>query len=81
MRQDQGEGDHRSRPKPPGSKAIEYVTEMKADFQPIDALTGMLDEMIEWIQEVQIQAQSSQRFGNLAFRTYMKLVDEVNLLL
>lgn len=38
----------------------------------------MLEEMMEWVKEVPIQPQSNQRFGNLAFRLYIKLVEEVS---
>ena len=37
----------------------------------------MLNSMISWVEEVPPLAQSNQRFGNLAFRTYYKLVEEV----
>jgi serine/threonine-protein phosphatase 2A activator len=37
----------------------------------------MLDKMIAWIDEVPPQPQSNQRFGNLAFRAYAKLIEEV----
>lgn len=39
---------------------------------------GMLDALMDWIAEVPPQPQSSQRFGNLAFRTYIALVEEVS---
>jgi hypothetical protein len=41
---------------------------------------AMLEEMMEWVKEVPIQPQSNQRFGNLAFRSYIKLVEEVSLI-
>lgn len=39
---------------------------------------GMLDALMSWIEEVPPQPQSSQRFGNLAFRTYISLVEQVS---
>jgi serine/threonine-protein phosphatase 2A activator len=38
----------------------------------------MLDEMIKWVDEAPALAQSNQRFGNLAFRTYYKLIEKVS---
>lgn len=37
----------------------------------------LLEAMMEWVEEVPLQPQSNQRFGNLAFREYYKLVEEV----
>ncbi|WWD08946.1 hypothetical protein V865_007061 [Kwoniella europaea PYCC6329] len=42
----------------------------------IKTLMDMLNRMMDWIDEVPNQPQSNQRFGNLAFRTYIKLVEE-----
>ncbi|OCF41654.1 serine/threonine-protein phosphatase 2A activator 1 [Kwoniella heveanensis CBS 569] len=39
-------------------------------------LLDTLDKMSQWVEEVPPQPQSNQRFGNLAFRTYIKLVEE-----
>lgn len=44
-------------------------------------MVEMLQTMISWIDEVPLQEQSSQRFGNLAFRTYIQLVEQVSLAL
>ncbi|WVR03592.1 hypothetical protein IAU60_000584 [Kwoniella sp. DSM 27419] len=53
---------------------------VRGDYQGssegIRTLLGMLDRMSEWVEEVPPQPQSNQRFGNLAFRTYIKLVEE-----
>ena len=38
----------------------------------------MLEQLKSWIPEVPLQPASGQRFGNLAFREYIKLVDMVN---
>lgn len=38
----------------------------------------MLDALMSWIEEAPPQPQSSQRFGNLAFRTYISLVEQVS---
>lgn len=38
---------------------------------------GMLDNMTDWVKEAPPQSQSNQRFGNLAFREYIRLVNEV----
>lgn len=38
----------------------------------------MLDNLIAWIEEVPPQPQKVQRFGNLAFREYIALVEEVS---
>lgn len=37
----------------------------------------ILDSLMSWVAEVPTQPQSSQRFGNLAFRSYIKLVEQV----
>ena len=37
----------------------------------------MLDSLMAWVEEVPPQPQSNQRFGNLAFREYIRLVEEV----
>ncbi|WVQ93565.1 hypothetical protein IAU59_000640 [Kwoniella sp. CBS 9459] len=42
----------------------------------IKTLLHMLEKMSQWVDEVPPQPQSNQRFGNLAFRTYIKLVEE-----
>ena len=39
---------------------------------------NMLDSMISWVQEVPPLDQGTQRFGNLAFRSYYKLIEEVS---
>jgi serine/threonine-protein phosphatase 2A activator len=39
----------------------------------------MLDAMTAWVDEVPPQPQSNQRFGNLAFRTYIKVVEEARI--
>lgn len=39
---------------------------------------NMLESLMQWIEEAPPQPQSSQRFGNLAFRTYIGLVEEVS---
>jgi hypothetical protein len=44
---------------------------------PIASLLGLLDNMISWVDEVPPQPQKAQRFGNLAFRKYIALVEEV----
>ncbi|WRT63817.1 uncharacterized protein IL334_000742 [Kwoniella shivajii] len=46
------------------------------DSEGIKTLMTMLQSMLDWVEEVPIQPQSSQRFGNLAFRSYTKLVEE-----
>lgn len=38
---------------------------------------NMLDQMTSWVEDATPQPQSNQRFGNLAFRTYNKLLQEV----
>lgn len=38
----------------------------------------MLDRMTSWVEDAPPQPQSNQRFGNLAFRTYNKLLREVS---
>ncbi|WWC58169.1 uncharacterized protein I303_100705 [Kwoniella dejecticola CBS 10117] len=45
------------------------------DSQGIRVFMDMVESMMRWVAEVPIQPQSSQRFGNLAFRTYVKLVE------
>ncbi|KAI9635752.1 protein phosphatase type 2A regulator [Dioszegia hungarica] len=42
----------------------------------IQHLMLILDSLMSWVEEVPTQPQSSQRFGNLAFRSYIKLVEE-----
>jgi hypothetical protein len=37
----------------------------------------VLDAMSGWIEDAPPQPQKAQRFGNLAFRTYIALVEEV----
>jgi hypothetical protein len=37
----------------------------------------ILDSMMDWVEEVPPLPQENQRFGNLAFRKYIKLVEEV----
>lgn len=44
----------------------------------IRSLMNMLDQMTSWIEDAPPQPQSNQRFGNLAFRTYNKLLQEVS---
>ncbi|WVF65934.1 hypothetical protein IAT40_000672 [Kwoniella sp. CBS 6097] len=46
------------------------------DNEGIKTLLDMLEKMSGWVEEVPPQPQSNQRFGNLAFRTYIKLVEE-----
>ncbi|KAK4685880.1 serine/threonine-protein phosphatase 2A activator, partial [Tremellales sp. Uapishka_1] len=48
----------------------------QASSEPIRHLMTLLDSMMDWVQEVPLQQQSNQRFGNLAFRQYWKLVEE-----
>ena len=40
---------------------------------------GLLDDMTTWVGEAPPQPLSSQRFGNLAFREYIRLVNEVSI--
>ncbi|GFZ51999.1 PPIase PTPA-1 [Saitozyma sp. JCM 24511] len=42
----------------------------------IQHLMRMLDSMMAWVKEVPPLPQENQRFGNLAFRKYIKLVEE-----
>ncbi|XAO26636.1 serine/threonine-protein phosphatase 2A activator 1 [Cryptococcus bacillisporus CA1280] len=59
-------------------------TEMQPLTQPsqpeaaygIRSLMYMLDRMTSWVEDAPPQPQSNQRFGNLAFRTYNKLLRE-----
>lgn len=51
---------------------------MLADLQCVLKLMDMLDSLMDWIKCVPPQPQSSQRFGNLAFRTYISMVEEVS---
>ena len=44
--------------------------------QAIDSWLDLLDQMTAWVQDAPPQPQSSQRFGNLAFRDYSKLVEQ-----
>jgi len=37
----------------------------------------MLSDMMDWVKEVPALPASNQRFGNLAFRSYIKLVEDV----
>ena len=37
---------------------------------------GVLESMTSWVEEAPPQSQSNQRFGNLAFRDYSKIVNE-----
>lgn len=39
----------------------------------------LLDSMTDWVKEVPPEPQSAQRFGNLAFRKYIALVDQVSI--
>lgn len=39
----------------------------------------MLDSMMAWVEEIPPLPQENQRFGNLAFRKYIKLVEEVGI--
>nr|XP_019014526.1 serine/threonine-protein phosphatase 2A activator 1 [Kwoniella pini CBS 10737]OCF53307.1 serine/threonine-protein phosphatase 2A activator 1 [Kwoniella pini CBS 10737] len=50
--------------------------EYQGSSEGINILLKMLDSMMSWVREVPIQPQSNQRFGYLAFRTYIKLVEE-----
>lgn len=45
--------------------------------QGVRCMVDLSRTMISWIDEVPLQEQSSQRFGNLAFRTYIQLVEQV----
>jgi len=38
----------------------------------------LLDDMTEWVKEVPLAPQANQRFGNLAFRDYIALVEAVS---
>jgi serine/threonine-protein phosphatase 2A activator len=38
----------------------------------------LLDDMTEWVKEVPLAPQANQRFGNLAFREYIALVEAVS---
>jgi hypothetical protein len=38
----------------------------------------LLDDMTEWVKEVTLAPQANQRFGNLAFREYIALVEAVS---
>lgn len=40
-------------------------------------LVDMLNQMISWVDEVPPLEQSNQRFGNLAFRSYYRLIEQV----
>ena len=39
----------------------------------------ILEQTTAWVDEVTLQPLSTQRFGNLAFRDYIKLVDHVSI--
>jgi serine/threonine-protein phosphatase 2A activator len=41
----------------------------------------LLDDMTEWVKEVPLAPQANQRFGNLAFREYIALVEAVSVIL
>lgn len=45
--------------------------------QSINSLIDLLEQMTRWVDEVPPHPQSNQRFGNLAFREYIKLVEKV----
>ncbi|ORY25088.1 protein phosphatase type 2A regulator [Naematelia encephala] len=47
-----------------------------ASYKAVPHLMNILERIEEWIEEIPLQAQSSQRFGNLAFRNFIKLVEE-----
>lgn len=38
----------------------------------------LLDSMTSWVDEVPPEPQSAQRFGNLAFRKYIAMVEQVS---
>lgn len=38
----------------------------------------LLEDMTKWVEEVPPELQSAQRFGNLAFRKYIVLVETVS---
>lgn len=40
----------------------------------------LLNDMKDWVEEVPPEPQSAQRFGNLAFRKYIALVEQVSIL-
>ncbi|ORX34804.1 Phosphotyrosyl phosphatase activator [Kockovaella imperatae] len=56
-------------------KGKEILHGSDSTSEAITALMDLLVQMIDWIDEVPLQPLSSQRFGNLAFRDYIKLVD------
>jgi hypothetical protein len=37
----------------------------------------LLEDMTDWVKEVPLAPQAAQRFGNLAFREYIALVESV----
>ncbi|WVO16762.1 serine/threonine-protein phosphatase 2A activator 1 [Cryptococcus depauperatus] len=42
----------------------------------IVCLMDMLEQMTQWVKEAPLEPQENQRFGNLAFRVYVKLLQE-----
>ncbi|CAD6569291.1 MAG: Serine/threonine-protein phosphatase 2A activator 1 [Tremellales sp. Tagirdzhanova-0007] len=44
--------------------------------ESIRDLMNLCERMMAWVEEVPPLPQSNQRFGNLAFRSYIKLVEE-----
>jgi serine/threonine-protein phosphatase 2A activator len=44
----------------------------------IDTWMRLLDDMTKWVDEVPPAPQAAQRFGNLAFRKYIALVEAVS---
>lgn len=48
-----------------------------AERQCVQTWMKLLDDMTEWVTEVPLAPQAAQRFGNLAFREYIALVEAV----
>lgn len=48
------------------------------DFQRVSAILAVLDELDAWIEETP-PLQTPQRFGNIAFRTWGKRLEDVRL--
>jgi len=58
------------------SKVIQAYMDI-AERQCIQTWMKLLDDMTEWVKEVPLAPQAAQRFGNLAFREYIALVEAV----
>jgi serine/threonine-protein phosphatase 2A activator len=56
-----------------------FLVTSGADGQGIQSWMSLLDTMTSWIDEAPPRPQSNQRFGNLAFRDYIAIVEQVNL--